>query len=608
MRGTTGSAEASSPPAPADARRSDSRAWSLTAAVSVVASLFANLYVAWSARWPSFPYDEVATLQMSRMLAGLEPSNTVGGAGYFPGWSVIIAPLWWITDDPLVVYRAAIFIGVAVAVITIWPLSRMLERWGLSRPQAVTAGAIVMALPARALQSDYVLSEKLLFLTVVLLVLAAMRLWERPTVVRAVVLALMAFAVFFTHVRMLPVMIALMIWLLLFLRRNWKIALVALPLVLVATYVADDLGRWLNEELLGVPLTQGENFQDNLSAMRPSLPVRTALGQSWTQLLSSFGLIAFGVVAVVAAVWRDLRRWRFGPAVLVFGVGAAMFAGSVLSWATDASLYLNEWIRLDVWLYARYIDPVAGLIIAAGLALVLRRASIPQFAWATGIVLGVSLPVLFWLAPHAPTFGYVTPAHLPGIMPWAPFLPNEGWTFPDGPWIVPTLTNENRFWLIATLTVLVVLLVMFVLRNRPRFIAGFLVAVAVAATVVANHGSNEFQQQNGTVPEEMLDTIDALDTEVDDFDVALIGDCPTPGREVFGFRNYFFYYSLPRLVHYERTGNPPPDVDAVVSCPDWPQGEESGAIQIPATQRGSEVVWVVSPEAIEAAERLGIVD
>jgi len=582
------------------------RGWRLLAVVSVAAAFAANVYVAWSARWPSFPYDEVATLQMSRMLAGLDPSYAVGSAGYFPGWSLVIAPLWWLRDDPIAVYRLAIAVGVMIAVATIWPLSAVLRRWRLSGAQAVTAAAIVMALPARALQSDNVLSESLLFLLIVLLVLAATRLWERPTVLRAAVLALAAFAVFFTHLRMLPVLVALVIWLVLFLRRDWRIALVALPLVVAAAYAADELGRWLNELLLGAPPTQGERFWDVLETMRPSLPARTGLGQSWSQLLSSFGVAAFGVVAVVTAVWRDLRRGRFGPAVLVFGAAAALFAGSVLSWATDAWLYLNEWVRLDVWLYGRYVDPVAGLVIASGLALLLRRATTAHFAWAFGIILAVALPVLFWVAPQAPTFGYVTPAHLPGVMPWAPLLPNESWEFPDGPWIVPTLTNENRFWLIATLTVLAVMLAMFLLRRRPRLIASLLLVTAVVATMIANHGSDEFQRSNGAPPAAMLDAIDALDAEIDDFGVALIGDCPAPGRDVYGFRNYFFYYSLPRLVHYEQTAMASEGFDVVVSCSDWQEGRSAGAIEASGTRYGTEALWLVSPEAIEAAKRLGI--
>ena len=110
------------------------------------------------------PFDEVVLLQYSKYLSGAGAVTPPRGAGYFPAWSVVMAPIWWFTENPAVAYRVAIGLGVVVAVATIWPLARAVTRLGLTVPQATVVASLVMALPARTVQSGYVTSEKLLFL------------------------------------------------------------------------------------------------------------------------------------------------------------------------------------------------------------------------------------------------------------------------------------------------------------------------------------------------------------------------------------------------------------------------------------------------------------
>ena len=110
-------------PAPAPRRaellRGPDALWRWSAAASVALVLVLHAVVARGARTPSCPFDEVVLLQYSKYLSGAGAVTPPRGAGYFPAWSVVMAPIWWFTENPAVAYRVAIGLGVVVAVATI---------------------------------------------------------------------------------------------------------------------------------------------------------------------------------------------------------------------------------------------------------------------------------------------------------------------------------------------------------------------------------------------------------------------------------------------------------------------------------------------------------
>jgi len=107
------------------ARRSDfswqPSKWLAVVAVLVAAVLYA--IIAWSARFPSIPLDEIMMVGNSRVIAGVSGHWTLFGGGYMPGLAILMAPAWWFTDSAVVVYQVGIWITVALSLLAILPLS-----------------------------------------------------------------------------------------------------------------------------------------------------------------------------------------------------------------------------------------------------------------------------------------------------------------------------------------------------------------------------------------------------------------------------------------------------------------------------------------------------
>ncbi|MGJ9411304.1 hypothetical protein ACHAAC_01220 [Aeromicrobium sp. CF4.19] len=577
-----------------------SRGWVVLAWLAPLVCLVVHAYVLWGTTWPGFPYDEIGLLQISRQLGGEEISDGVRGKGYFPLWAVLTTPVWWFTSDPSIGYQATLWAGVPVSLLTIWPLALIVRRLGLATAPSVVVASFVMILPARAIQADFSMSERLVTLVLVCVVLAAFRVAERPTVLRHLVFAAALGLLFFSHVRMSVVLAAAAVWLLIRLPRHVRSSAIGLVFVAIAYYVTNWAGRSINEMVLSGSFRQGDGLLDKLGESRPSLFLRVGIGQAWNQSLASYGLVTIGLVVLVVLVWRELRRWDFGALTFVLGATAAIVLVSLTQWANDFLLFDNPWVRLDAWVYGRYIDPIATVLVAIGLAALLRGVSRSVALWAVGLNVVTAAAAVVVLSREVPTWGFVTPAHIPGILPWNPLLPDEPW--PRDEWIVPSLTNENQIWIIAPLCVLVVLIAALALWRRPVLVGAALVVLATLGTVIGSERTDQFHaSESQWLP--MRDHLTGITTLDPDDPVGFVrpsgegvAECEARKGSGATAHNYFGYAVAPaplrELFEPEDIG----DLEIVLACERWSIGEDLGARRLDTDSVYASYVWIMPGE------------
>jgi hypothetical protein len=568
------------------------RAWSVAAAVTVLLAAATHLWVAASALeagFPTFSYDEIDTLMVRRAALGVA-SPQISGAGYFPFSSIIVSPIWWVTSDPFVFYRVAIAVGVVIALATLWPLARIATRIGLTPPQAITVAGVVMVLPARSLQADYALAEKPLFLLLTLSVLAAIRLRERPSVGRAALFGVLVALTYFTHARMLVLVLAAAGWLLLFALTHRRAAIAGLVTLLPLSWAAGNLAKHINALVSPTPFEQGAHVLDNLSLGNSGMLLRAGLGQAWEQLVSGFGLVLVGLVVAAVLAGRELRTRSVGPASLILLTAVGLYAGSVLVWSDSDQLYATTWRRLDAWIYGRYVDPAGGLLVLIALGAIVRGLGRRTVAatWCAATVLAV--PTLLWLAPQAPTGAFITPAHIPGAMAWSWALPTALPHHDPVPGTLPTFTNDNRFWLIATLTALLPLLLLAVARSRRAVAAGgvigLVLALGAAGTYDADQASGRYQADHQVISPlaaQLRSILAAHPATTVGYDER----CPKPVWQAGGRRNRFMWQLLPTVVTRSTTG-----VDIAIVCARASERVPAGSVSLDVPAFGTMYAWV----------------
>lgn len=541
--------------------------WRWAAVISVVACVAMHAIVSITATAPRTPWDENGILQMGRIILG-ERVATMSLSGYFPGTSFLIAPIWAITHDAATVYRLSNILLNLVALSAIIPLALIARRIGLATTQAVTVAAITMMLPSRVGLADYVLSEQLLSTMVVWTTLAAFALWKNPRVLNGVLFAIAAVGTYFAHARALVFVVVAAIWLVLFVRRRWQVSAISLVVLVAGALGVQTVARAINAQLIRTGFRQDTGFLGKLTSAPPGDVLRSALNQTWVQLVGTSGLIAIGVVVVIMWVIRDLRSWSVGPAGFVAAVAFAAVAVSAVAWGGSKSLHTAPY-RFDVWVYSRYIDPFVVVLVLIALVAIVRGVSLPVIGVAAGASLAVILAVVFWVAPWVPTWGATDgPANAAAILQWRWSWPNEAFVRP----LLPSFTNANRFWLLASLWVLAAFALIALLRRRPRTFT----VLALVTSIVLAIGANPDQVRD--YPANLTAALERVEDGGQKLPVDFYNARCDSSLAIYQARNWVGFWFAPRQVTV--IDDQPFDSDLVVACGDFAAGRGAGALPV----------------------------
>lgn len=563
------------------------RFWQVAAVIGPIATVLLYWYISQDAIAPRTFYDENHLLQMARRISGDDNVAQLAGSGYYPGWAVIMAPIWWFTHDAATVYTAAVTLSNALGVATILPLAMLGRHLGLSRPQAITLASVVMILPARSVLADYALSEQAIMFFYAWAVLGAFALWRRPTWWRTVLFVAAVFAAYSMHPRALALMLTSAIWLLAFALRRWRLSLLGLALLAVSYRGVDLMVQAFTEPVLISGFGKEDELANTLANFDANIFGKIFLNQTWVQVVGTAGLFAVGSVLVVVWTLRELHSRRLGTGALLFGLVLSTMLVSAVYWTNPGVLLRDENVRLDAWTYSRYIDPVSAIVVFVALAALIQgvRSGVVWLAAATFVV--GSIPVVFWVARYVPMWGQ-TSASNSAILPWVRILPDEPYELP----LVPSFTNEGRFWIWASIFALACLVAMVLLSKRPRALAAGALALVSGLALLANPSAPRLY------PEDITAAVEQIESRVLGQDQARIDiDRACRGPGIANTVNWLPFWLSPRVVEIvDRRAGEQFDSELVVSCADWPQAEEFGARAYVADADYGYRLWVLPGE------------
>jgi len=576
--------------------------WWVAAVMTVILCTYLHWVIGRTASAPRTPWDEVHPLQTARLLAGQSDLLPLSGSGYYPGWALLLTPVWWFTDDAELVYRIAVTYSNVLALLTIIPLALLARRMGLTSPQAVTAAALVMSFPGRTVLADYALSEQALLFMLAWAVLAMHALWSRPTWWRTVLFVVAVAATYLMHSRELAVVATAAVWLGLLAFRHWKVAALGLPLLAVLALAV----RRFSSHLLNVTLAGGSGGKEELLSRvmengRPSLLLRVLLNQSWAQAVGTAGLAALGAVVLIAWALHELRRWRIGPGVFLFGTCLSALLLSAVWWTRPDFLYpTGSYQRLDVWIYTRYVDHIAVFLVLVALIVLIRGVGRGPILAALALFCAVALPVVLWVAQDVPLWGALDgPGNSSALLSWTEMFPKEPFPLPQQ----PTFTNENRFWLWASVFGAAMLALALLLRRHPRLLLSLLLISSFVLSLEAD------PTQKRDAPRRMERAIERVEaaTGQEAIDIDMDYSCRGPALTRYQVMNWIGYWMSPRDLDL---ADPPAgvefDSEYVVSCGDWPRAEEYGARKVTDSGFYSYALWVMPGPAQDELDDAGL--
>lgn len=328
--------------------------------------------------------DEYGYWTHAALFSGHDWSDVFAGHmnWYSYGYSLALTPLFWLTHNLRIMYKAAIVLNGCFAVLSFGLCQGCAKILSpkTNRLLLLTVSFMVCMYASYITQGPVAWSESFLYLMVWLLMYLYARFETHPSALFGALLSLCVAGCYITHNRTIGIVAAYFL-IVLFLRLtdaiSWKIlAAMLLPLVVIL-FLNVNIKTWLCIiEGFGLKPKNGLGAQKEhlLSLLTPDgwwNLIRSLGGQMWCLMTSTFGLLFWGLSCCASHVLRALRTRKAGPHMTFYlftmTASAATFLVSAISLIDPASITnLDSDTDLSYFIYTRYDECIIGILLLLG--------------------------------------------------------------------------------------------------------------------------------------------------------------------------------------------------------------------------------------------------
>jgi len=361
------------------------------------ACLVVLVWATFASRGASVRPDELGFLLNGWVLTG--HTETLFGEGfrsfYTAGFGFVTAAAAVVGRNMNAQYRLSLLANIGLVVATAAALSRLAFRHlAVARRTARTLAIIVSLAPAVAANSLFAWSETLNRFLFVAVALLAYEHARRPRWSTSLTLAVASSFMVIAHGRFTLVPAVAVVFLIVSAthapRRHMLLTLGGIAAAVVSYVVFTGINVSMRSELYPAAGGKEGRMVDKLltGSNLPSLG-RSATGQLWYVLATSFGLAAVGLAMNVRSIGIGLRRIRnldwLAPAFLFATAGSVALA---------SALQLLRVIRPDHLVYGRYLEAVSPVFVMVGLAAVVSGSGFARRWWSAGIAATIACAVI----------------------------------------------------------------------------------------------------------------------------------------------------------------------------------------------------------------------
>lgn len=432
----------------------------------------------WSRTLPMISWDELGFIVQAQRLAGVPVTVNMGTAPYYhAGYSLLLVPVLWLTQDPLLAYKGFLLVNAVLAALLVPLLVSIGEAFGFRRSPAMLLAAVIVSLwPSHFFVSYYAWSEALFRLVFVANVWALTRLTLRPGAWWAILFSASAAGLYAVHPKAL--LILLLAPAVLVLLRMIRVLDTRSVLAALVLFVALTAAEMLAMGYLHATLWDEDAYSagDTLAGrlLRPEAlftGLVVVMGQLWYQLAASLGLAGLGL-------WLLVRR-TLPPGAAVSRLIAGYATAAVLAVAAASVVQMLDPVRVDHIAYGRYIDGASVLPLWLGLCwLVFGERGEGQRA--AGLIAVAIVVVAGGVLASLPLMSGLDPAHPEAVA-------GLGWIFRGG-------SSPLQFFGINAL-LLAAVTIGVLLANRIGQMATLITFVVISGAMIYGHLSAQARAQ-----------------------------------------------------------------------------------------------------------------
>ncbi|MAT04651.1 MAG: hypothetical protein CL424_06380 [Acidimicrobiaceae bacterium] len=311
--------------------------------------------------------DEPSFLGAARWLSGTGNWHMFDSSTTRPGYSILLAPMFWLVDSDSVI-RLALLLNAAIGgTAAVWLARLLLRITSVGTVTAVVSAGAVAVTPAALNASSFTWSEPLVTLVVVAVTWYLVEFVDGRQSAAFAAIAWTTAGVL-VHGRLIPLAIstATIVVVVAIHRRQTAFAATALTFALAGLMLAEAVSRAVIARVWTDPFDANSPgaVLDRMGDVEAI--VRAAIGQGWYLLASTLTVAAIGVTVCVESLrGRDSIIQRPRYALVVIAMALPLIVLSVI--------FVAGRERPDQIIYGRYNDAVSWTIVALGVAWTIER-------------------------------------------------------------------------------------------------------------------------------------------------------------------------------------------------------------------------------------------
>lgn len=313
--------------------------------------------------------DEAGYLGNARFLAGGLPIQLFKSGAYYPGYSLLIAPLFWLGLAPAQTYQAILlFNGLLLSSVYISLVHWLRRILGDSSWYTYAIAFVVSAYPTFLVQPLFAMSESAIIALSCVLPLCVHALLKNKRATSAALLGALVALLHLVHPRYAGTVVLTGLGLVALSALRvvpWRASLAGASTLGAGVLAGRWLTRHVTEANLGNAVSEGSrlNLLGSLQGIG-SLLLEIA-GQLWYLAAASAGIVMLGIVALARLALQPAsgmqRRQSAAWNSIVF-----MLASAVLAFAISC-LFMATGKRVDHFIYGRYNEGLVAPFLATGL-------------------------------------------------------------------------------------------------------------------------------------------------------------------------------------------------------------------------------------------------
>ncbi len=325
---------------------------------------------------PSTRPDELSYLLNGRVLTGHKETPLPDvRAFYQAGYSVVTAVGALFGASINVQFRVSLFLNMFFVLLTGLALYALMKRhFSISARWAALVATTISVAPSVAAFSLFAYAESLSRLLIAVVVLLIFEISKSPTIWKMIATGATAGFLPIVHGRfvlLLPLTVFAMVGIALTTPpRRFKALTAGLSTSVFVYLLFDQLNAYLRDDLYVESIGKEDRMVQRMTTLNewPHI-LRSATGQMWYLISTSFGLAFVGLAVLSLVLWQHIskRSWREAiPALYVIAIVGAV--------ALTSSVQLAHITRPDHLIYGRYVEAVSPVLVAIACAAILTSS------------------------------------------------------------------------------------------------------------------------------------------------------------------------------------------------------------------------------------------